>query len=146
MIKLFTIGFTNKSAEKFFGLLTKNGVRKVIDTRLNNVSQLAGFSKGSDLQFFLSQIGDINYEHRIDLAPTKELLSGYRAKEMTWANYEEQYLKLLKTRDIAGKMVFEGLDKSCLLCSEHEPDKCHRRLLAEYLQSLRNDIEIVHLK
>jgi uncharacterized protein (DUF488 family) len=145
MIRLFTIGFTNKSAEDFFGLLIKNGVSKVIDTRINNISQLAGFSKGSDLRYFLKEIGNIAYEHRVDLAPTKDLLSRYRKDEMTWDKYEQEYLGLLKSRRIAETIDYDGLDGCCFLCSEHTPEKCHRRLLTEHLKQFRSDIEVSHL-
>jgi hypothetical protein len=94
MIRLYTIGFTNKSAEKFFGLLQAGGVGKIIDTRLSNASQLAGFAKGADLTYFARNIGGIGYEHRLDMAPTKELLDSYRQKKLTWAEYEPAYLKL----------------------------------------------------
>jgi uncharacterized protein (DUF488 family) len=145
MIKLYTIGFTEKSAESFFALLRNNGVKKVVDTRINNVSQLAGFAKGADLKFFLGEMGNISYEHNIDLAPTKELLSKYRDKKMTWAEYEIQYLNLLDIRKIAKKINIDLLHENCLLCSEHTPEQCHRRLLAEYLKAVRNDIHITHL-
>lgn len=145
MIKLYTIGFTGKPAEKFFNLLTSSGVRKIVDTRINNVSQLAGFAKGSDLKFFAKEIGDISYEHNIDFAPTKELLTRYRNKKMTWQEYEIEYLNLLDMRKIAAKTDIEKLHENCLLCSEHTPEKCHRRLLAEYLKHVKNDIEIIHL-
>jgi len=145
MIKLYTIGFTGKSASTFFTLLKDHNVKKIVDTRINNVSQLAGFAKGSDLAFFAKEIGHMSYEHNIDLAPTKELLSGYRDKKMTWENYEQEYLNLLDMRQIVKKVDIEKLHENCLLCSEHTPEKCHRRLLAEYLQAVRTDIEIIHL-
>jgi uncharacterized protein (DUF488 family) len=145
MIKLYTIGFTGKPAEKFFNLLTKAGVKKIVDTRINNVSQLAGFAKGSDLKYFAKEIGDISYEHNLDFAPTKELLTRYRNKKMTWEEYEVEYLNLLDMRRIAFKTDIEKLHENCLLCSEHTPEKCHRRLLAEYLKNVKNDLEIVHL-
>ena len=145
MIKLYTIGFTGKPAEKFFTLLTSSGVRKIVDTRINNVSQLAGFAKGSDLKYFAKEIGDISYEHNIDFAPTKELLTRYRNKKMTWEEYEIEYLNLLDMRKIASKTDIEKLHENCLLCSEHTPEKCHRRLLAEYLKNVKNDVEIIHL-
>lgn len=145
MIKLFTIGFTGKPAEKFFHLLTNSGVKKIVDTRINNVSQLAGFAKGSDLKFFAKEIGDISYEHNIDFAPTKELLTRYRNKKMSWPEYEIEYLNLLDMRKIASKTDIEKLHENCLLCSEHTPEKCHRRLLAEYLHQVKNDVEIIHL-
>ncbi len=145
MIKLFTIGFTGKSAETFFNLLVSRKVEKIVDTRINNVSQLSGFAKGSDLKFFSNKIASISYEHKIDLAPTKELLSKYREKKLSWQDYEIEYLNLLDTRKIAQKVNIDELHQNCLLCSEHIPEKCHRRLLAEYLKHVRNDIEIIHL-
>lgn len=145
MINLLTIGFTKKPAETFFKLLKDSGVKKLVDTRINNVSQLSGFAKGSDLQFFAREIGNISYDHNLDFAPTKELLSLYRTKKLTWNEYETEYLNLLDIRKIAQKINVENLHKNCLLCSEHKPDKCHRRLLAEYLKQVRNDIQITHL-
>jgi uncharacterized protein (DUF488 family) len=145
MIKLYTIGFTKKPAEIFFNLIKDAGVKKIVDTRINNVSQLAGFAKGTDLKFFAKEIGNISYEHNIDFAPSKELLSRYRNKEMTWLEYETEYLNLLDMRKIAQKTNIEKLHENCFLCSEHTPEKCHRRLLAEYLQHVKGDIEIIHL-
>lgn len=145
MIKLYTIGFTGKSAEKFFNLLRNSHVKKIVDTRINNVSQLSGFAKGSDLKFFSKEIGNIGYEHNIDFAPTKELLSRYRDKKMSWEEYEIEYLNLLDMRKVAQKTEIEKLHENCLLCSEHTPEKCHRRLLAEYLKHVKNEIQIIHL-
>jgi uncharacterized protein (DUF488 family) len=145
MIKLYTIGFTGKSAENFFNLLRNSQVKKIVDTRINNTSQLSGFAKGPDLNFFVKEIGNISYEHNIDFAPTKELLSRYRDKKITWPEYEIEYLNLLDMRKVAQKTDIEKLHENCLLCSEHTPEKCHRRLLAEYLKHVKNGIEIIHL-
>jgi uncharacterized protein (DUF488 family) len=145
MIKLYTIGFAKKPAEKFFNLLKGANVKQIIDTRINNISQLAGFAKGSDLKFFAKEIGDVNYEHNIDFAPTKELLKKYRTKKITWPEYEIEYLNLLDMRHVAQKTDIDKLHENCLLCSEHTPEKCHRRLLAEYLQHVKPQIEIIHL-
>ena len=145
MIKLYTIGFTGKSAEQFFNLLKSSGVKTLVDTRINNVSQLSGFAKGTDLKFFAQEIAHISYEHNIDLAPTKDLLDNYRKKRLDWSQYEIEYLNLLDIRKIGQKIEVEKLHENCLLCSEHTPEKCHRRLLAEYLKKINNDIEIVHL-
>ncbi|MBE9465902.1 DUF488 family protein [Dyadobacter subterraneus] len=145
MIHLYTIGFTKKPAETFFTLLKDSGVKRLIDTRINNVSQLSGFAKGTDLKYFAGEIGNMSYEHNIDFAPTKEILSLYRTKKLTWPEYETEYLNLLDTRKIAQKINIEKLHETCLLCSEHKPEKCHRRLLAEYLQQVRNNIRITHL-
>lgn len=145
MTELYTIGFTKKSAEQFFDLLIKNKVEKIVDTRINNTSQLAGYAKNPDLQFFAKKIGNMDYQHEMDFAPTKELLAKYRKKEMTWEEYEIEYLNLLDMRKIAKKTNIETLHKHCLLCSEHTAEKCHRRLLAEYFQAVKSDVKIIHL-
>jgi len=145
MIKLYTIGFTEKSAEKFFTLLQNAGVKKILDVRINNISQLAGFAKGKDLAYFAKVIADTGYEHDVDLAPTKELLKDYREEKIDWPHYEKEYIDILDQRKILKKLDFDQLDGACLLCSEHQPDQCHRRLLAEYLQKANPVIEIIHL-
>ena len=86
---LFTIGFTKKSAEQFFGLLSGAGVKRVLDVRLNNVSQLAGFTKKEDLEFFLRRIGDMDYLHLPELAPTQDLIDTARSRE--WPKFEAGY-------------------------------------------------------
>ena len=146
MIKLYTIGFTKKSAEEFFGLLQSSDIQAITDTRINNTSQLAGFAKFPDIAFFSERVAGIDYGHNTDFAPTKELLKQYRDKKMDWAEYETEYLNLLDLRQIKKKHKAEDLHRRCLLCSEHEPDQCHRRLLAEYFAHARNDVEILHLK
>lgn len=145
MIKLYTIGFTKKNAQQFFDLLISNSVNNIVDTRINNTSQLAGFAKADDLEYFAHQLGGINYKHNIDFAPTKELLSKYRKQEMSWQEYEIEYLNLLDMRNILKDLSIEELHNNCLLCSEHTPEHCHRRLLAEYLQRVNSNVEIVHL-
>jgi len=145
MIKLYTIGFTEKTAEEFFTLLQKVGIKKILDVRINNVSQLAGFAKGKDLAYFAQAILGADYEHKIDYAPTKELLKDFRDKKVDWAQYEKEYLEILDQRNLLEKLDFGKLDGACLLCSEHDPRMCHRRLLAEYLQKANSEIEIIHL-
>jgi uncharacterized protein (DUF488 family) len=144
-VKLFTIGFTQKSAQQFFDTLIKSGVRRIIDTRLNNVSQLAGFTKRSDLEYFLQRIGDIQYMHMLELAPTKDILDAYKKKNDSWESYEKNFLRLISDRQIEKKVSSELLDGSCLLCSEAKPHHCHRRLVAEYLNSKWGNISICHL-
>ena len=145
MIKLYTIGFTEKSAQQFFALLEQNQVRKIIDTRVSNNSQLSGFAKGRDLAFFARRLGNIDYEHELDFAQTKELLGRYRKKKISWDEYTKEYLHLLEERNIKETANLEALHDCCLLCSEHLPEKCHRRLLAEYLQKINHNIQIIHL-
>jgi len=142
---IFTIGFAKKSARQFFEILRQAGVRKVIDVRLNNVSQLAGFTKKDDLAYFLEVIGGIGYEHRPELAPTKEILDGYKKKTLAWPDYEERFRALMAERQVENHLVPDDLDHACLLCSEPEADKCHRRLVAEYLQGKWVKVDIRHL-
>lgn len=144
-MKLFTIGFTHKSAETFFTLLKHAGVRRVVDIRLNNTSQLAGFAKARDLQYFLDAINGIAYVHCPEFAPTPELLEDYKKKKGSWEFYETAYANLMDERG-ADAMALKALkDGDCLLCSEAEPDHCHRRLLAERIHNPNNALEVVHL-
>lgn len=145
MINIYTIGFTHKSARQFFDLLRNNGVTGIVDTRISNASQLAGFAKSQDLEYFAEAIGGMGYEHNPDFAPTKDMLTQYRNKKISWDNYKTEYLNLLDRRKIAQKTDVASLHRHCLLCSEHSPEKCHRRLLAEYFQVVRNDVQIMHL-
>ena len=143
---LFTIGFTKKTARDFFELLTKAGVKRIIDTRLNNVSQLSGFAKRKDLEYFLQEIAGIEYIHLLDLAPTKDLLNPYKKKQTDWQTYEKSFLNLMKQRQIENKVTSDILDGGCLLCSEASPHHCHRRLVAEYLDNKLGNINICHLE
>jgi uncharacterized protein (DUF488 family) len=146
LINLFTIGFTQKTAETFFETLIRSGVKRVIDTRLNNVSQLAGFSKKADLQYFLKTIGNIDYIHLADLAPTQIILDAYKKQKGDWALYEQNFLELMTEREIENQIAPDFMDGACLLCSEAKPHHCHRRLVAEYLnQKWGNIIQIQHL-
>jgi uncharacterized protein (DUF488 family) len=144
-VKIFTIGFTNKRAEKFFEALRNAGVRRVVDVRLNNVSQLAGFSKRDDLRYFLRAIGDIEYVHLLELAPTKKLLDAYKKDGGDWSVYEKEFLDLMERRHIEKSVPKDLVDQSCLLCSEDKPHHCHRRLVAEYLQRRWPGLSIEHL-
>ena len=144
-IDLFTIGFTKKSAREFFELLSKANIKQIIDTRLNNTSQLAGFAKRSDLEYFLKKIGNIDYIHILDFAPTKEILDEYKKKKSSWEDYEKKFIQLMKERQIEKKIAPDRLDRGCLLCSEAKPHNCHRRLVAEYLNQKLGNINISHL-
>ncbi len=144
-IKLFTIGFTQKTAETFFTTLITAGVRRIIDVRLNNKSQLAGFAKKDDLRYFLKTIGGIGYRHIPELAPAKTILDDYKKNKGDWCVYEKQFLDLIKTRRIEAQMNGILKDGDCLLCSENKPEHCHRRLVAEYLRDTHPEIAIVHL-
>jgi uncharacterized protein (DUF488 family) len=134
-VDLFTIGFTQKTAQKFFDTLVKSGVKRVIDTRLNNVSQLAGFTKKTDLEYFLKKIGNIEYIHILELAPTKDILDEYKKNKGDWSVYEQKFLHLMTEREIEKKVRPELLDGGCLLCSEAKPHYCHRRLVLTGRQS-----------
>lgn len=145
-IKLFTIGFTKKNAQQFFSLLQQGGVRKVLDTRLNNVSQLAGFTKRDDLSFFLREVADIDYEHAEQLAPTDVMLKRYKKGEISWDDYAADYQALIQKRRVENLFNPEDLEGVCLLCSEATPHHCHRRLAAEFFQKqLGCGVDIIHL-
>ena len=144
-MKLFTIGFTKKSAETFFGLLASSGARRVVDVRLKNVSQLAGFAKRDDLKFFLRRVCGIDYVHLPALAPTQDMLAGYRKGQLDWDSYESRFLDLMRARRIEDTIPREIVDGGCLLCSEDKPHRCHRRLVAQYLDDRWGGIEIRHL-
>jgi len=144
-MKIFTIGFTKTTAEAFFKRLQEAGVKKVIDVRLNNVSQLAGFAKKDDLRYFLKSIGGIEYVHLPELAPTKEIFDNIKKKKGQWTDFEKQFNELMKARRIEETIPRDSVDGACLLCSEAKPHNCHRRLVAEYLKEKWGDIDIVHL-
>jgi uncharacterized protein (DUF488 family) len=144
-MKIFTIGFTKKSAEAFFTLLRNSEARRIVDVRLNNVSQLAAFAKRGDLEFFLREICHMEYVHVPALAPTQEMLDRYKKQKDAWSTYTDEFLALMRKRNIEQNLSPEIISDGCLLCSEEKPDKCHRRLVAEYLQEHWNNIEIVHL-
>ena len=144
-MKIFTIGFTKKSAESFFTKLQRAGVKRLVDVRLNNVSQLAGFAKQNDLRYFTKAICNIDYVHLPDLAPTKDILNTYKKNKGDWKVYEHNFLELMKIRRIEDKVPRELLDGGCLLCSEDEPHHCHRRLVAEYIKEKWGEVEIEHL-
>ena len=144
-MRLMTIGFTKKSARHFFGALQKAGVKRVADVRLNNVSQLAGFAKRNDLEYFLRTICGIDYVHLPDLAPTQEMLDAFKKHGGSWQEYEDRFLDLMARRRIEKTITRELLEDGCLLCSEHKPHHCHRRLVAEYLDQHWGDVDIRHL-
>jgi uncharacterized protein (DUF488 family) len=144
-MKIFTIGFTKKSAEEFFRRLKQPGLVRLIDARLNNVSQLAGFTKKNDLNFFVREICHLDYIHLPSLAPTKDILDAYKKNSGDWGVYEKQFLALMAARRIEDKLDKALIDGGCLLCSESTPEQCHRRLVAEYLRDRWGDLKIEHL-
>lgn len=144
-IRIFTIGFTKKTAEEFFTKLREASVKRIVDVRLNNTSQLAGFSKQDDLAYFLRELIGIDYVHVPQLAPTKQILDAYKKHKGPWTDYEEQFFALMRHRCIEETVEKDIFREGCLLCSEHEPERCHRRLVAEYLQQRWDNVEVAHL-
>ena len=144
-MRVYTIGFTKKSASEFFDTLRRNTIKQVVDVRINNVSQLAGFAKRDDLKYFLGELCGADYHHFEFLAPTKEMKDEY-AQRKDWDAYARVYTELLASRNVLNRLdkSFFGRE-TCLLCSEASPDKCHRRLLTQYLQEHWGDIEVTHL-
>ncbi len=149
-MRLYTIGFTRKSARTFFDdLLGHSGAARVLDVRARPSSQLAGFAKVSqsdgDFQFLLNRLCGLDYAHLPELAPTTELLSSLRAREIDWREYRERYLALIERRHVAERLDRALIAEGVLLCSEASPEHCHRRLAAEFLQQHWGDVDIVHL-
>jgi uncharacterized protein (DUF488 family) len=145
-VEIATIGFTQSSAEHFFGRLQRAGIRRLIDVRLNNISQLAGFAKRDDLAYLLGQVCGADYVHEPLLAPTAELLRAYRRKDIAWEEYADRFQELIVSRSIHTALDGRLFDRSvALLCSEALPDRCHRRLVAEFLQTRWDNVTIIHL-
>ncbi|MEA4958020.1 hypothetical protein SDC9_37507 [bioreactor metagenome] len=142
-MNIYTLGSSQKSAEEFFKLINDNNIEILIDVRLNNKSQLLGFTKGRDLEYFLKQLSNSDYVHEVNLAPTKEILDAYKKKEISWGEYEVQYNDLLEKRDIIDYFnnKYGKYGNLVLLCSEPTPENCHRRLLAEFVSKDK----IIHL-
>ena len=140
-MKIYTLGFTKKSAREFFEILKDNNIEQIVDVRLNNTSQLAGFTKKKDLEFFLEEMGSIDYIHLDILAPDKEL-----RKIKDWEEYSQKYLELIEKRDILNVINTDIFQKrSCLLCSEPSAEDCHRSILADYIKKHWENVKVVHL-
>ena len=145
-MEIYSIGFTQKSASEFFGTLKANGIERLLDVRLNNTSQLAGFAKQADLKYFLEQICGAAYEHEPLLAPTQEILDAFKKHKRSWEVYTEAYLALIGSRKVESVLSQDSFrKKTVLLCSEPTAEHCHRRLALEYLQQHWNDVVISHL-
>lgn len=145
-MEIYTIGFAGKSAAEFFGHLKNAGIRRLIDIRLNNTSQLAGFTKADNLPYFLKELCNIDYVHEPLLAPTKEIFDAYKKDGIEWPEFERRYRELLVERQVEvvlDRSLFAS--RVVLLCSESTADQCHRRLAAEYLREKWGDIQIIHL-
>lgn len=145
-MEIYTIGFTKKSAGEFFETLKRAGIKRLIDVRLNNTSQLAAFAKRNDLEYFLQQICGAEYRHEPMLSPSLEILDGWKKKAIAWEQYEDRFLALLARREVEKSLDRQLFDlPTVLLCSEPTAEHCHRRLVAEYLGRQWGDVRIVHL-
>ncbi|MGZ3673593.1 MAG: DUF488 domain-containing protein [Ktedonobacterales bacterium] len=145
-MEVYTTGFTKKTAEQFFESLRRMGIRRLLDVRLNNVSQLAGFSKREDLAYFLRELCGAEYIHEPLLAPTQELLDEYKKQKGSWEEYTRRFLALMHERHIEDRISPTLFDvPTVLLCSEATAEHCHRRLVLEYLQSKWGNLTITHL-
>ncbi|MHC4076706.1 MAG: DUF488 domain-containing protein [Planctomycetota bacterium] len=145
IIKIFTVGYAGKNARQFFTILKQAGIRKVIDVRLYNTSQLAGFSKRQDIEYFLQTIVGAEYIHLPIMAPTKQLLNDYKKGLINWQQYETQFKGVITQRQIEKHLIPQDMDMTCFLCSEAKADNCHRRLVAEYLAEIWQNASIHHL-
>jgi uncharacterized protein (DUF488 family) len=146
-MEIYSIGFTQKPAAQFFAALKDAGIRRLLDVRLNNTSQLAAFAKRDDLAFFLREICGAAYEHEPLLAPTQEMLDAYKKRKGDWSAYEQEFLALMRQRRIESVLSPEPFRAAptALLCSENTAEHCHRRLVLEYLAEKWGDITIKHL-
>jgi len=145
-VEIYSIGFTQTTAERFFERLSDAGVARLLDVRLNNTSQLAGFAKAKDLPYFLQELIGATYEHQPLLAPTQELLDDYKKRKGDWATYEKRFLQLMASREVERKLsISEFQTPTALLCSEATAEHCHRRLVCEYLAARWPDVQPVHL-
>jgi uncharacterized protein (DUF488 family) len=145
-MEIYSIGFTQKSASEFFGALRAHGIERLLDVRLNNTSQLAGFAKQSDLAYFLRELCGIDYEHEPLLAPTQENLDAFKKQKGSWDVYTEAYLELIRSRKVESVLSQDSfLKKTVLLCSEPTAEHCHRRLALEYMQKHWEGVTIRHL-
>ncbi|PSL52195.1 uncharacterized protein DUF488 [Saccharothrix carnea] len=144
-MRIYTIGFTKKTAQRFFSLLRGSGATTLVDVRLNNVSQLAGFAKRDDLAYFVRELCGMSYAHRPELAPTQPMLDDYKKHGSDWAAYEGRFLDLMRQRGVEDTVPRDLVDNAVLLCSEDKPHHCHRRLVAEYLAQRWGDVTVEHL-
>jgi uncharacterized protein (DUF488 family) len=145
-LTIYSIGFTQRTAEEFFGTLREAGVRRLLDVRLNNTSQLAGFAKRDDLRFFLREVCAAEYEHEPTLAPTQEMLDAYKKRKGVWDEYEREFLALMRERRIEDRISRSAFEApTALLCSERTAERCHRRLVMEYLAEAWGGVELCHL-
>jgi uncharacterized protein (DUF488 family) len=145
-MEIYTIGFTQTSAERFFGRLADAGVARLVDVRLHNSSQLAGFAKAQDLPFFLRELVGAEYRHEPVLAPTQELMDGLKKAKGSWEAFERRFLALMAERQVERQLSPRDFEtRSALLCSEASADRCHRRLVCEYLARRWPDVQAVHL-
>lgn len=145
-MQVYTIGFTQKTAAEFFGLLRTASIRRLVDVRLNRDSQLAGFAKAQDLPFFLRELCGAEYRHEPLLAPAEGLFQGLRKKAIDWRRFEERFLQLMAEREVESRLSPALFDvPTVLLCSEPTAERCHRRLVVEYLQKQWGGFTIVHL-
>lgn len=143
-MNIYTIGFTKTSAEHFFNRIKNSKANKIIDVRLNNISQLSGFAKRDDLRFFAKAITNVDYRHLTALAPSQGMLDKYKKERGPWSEYAKSFLDLMALRKIEN-LPKEEIDGACFLCSEDKPHNCHRRLVAEYLERAWGDVKIIHL-
>ena len=145
-MEIYSIGFTQSTAQHFFGRLNAAGIKRLLDVRLNNVSQLAGFAKRDDLAFFLRELCGAAYTHEPRLAPSQQMLDAYKKHKGNWADYEREFLALMAERRIETELDQAQFNQpTALLCSEPTADHCHRRLVLEYLQAKWGNLTITHL-
>lgn len=144
MIQFFTIGFTQKPAERFFNLLKKNGVKKLVDVRCHSNSQLAGFAKSNHLGFFCKELLGISFEVVTDFAPSEQLMKQWRDRKVTYNEYRSKYISELEANDVLARYDAKQFDGACFLCSEASAEPCHRKILCEYLRDNCDETVVIN--
>lgn len=147
MKEIYTIGFTKKTAQKFFGLLIDNQIEIVLDIRLNNTSQLAGFAKYPDIEYFIHKICTAMYIHDTRFSPTEDTLKKYKKEDISWDQYVREFIQTMNEREIGDyiKSNYSMNKRICLLCSEDTAIQCHRSLVANEFKEINNELKIIHL-
>lgn len=145
---IYTIGSNRKSAETFFELLRRNDVRFLLDIRLRNSSQLAGFAKGNDLEYFTGRILGIGYRHDVRFAPDEGLFEVRKSKGLNMEQFALKFWETLEERDMKQVLLDEYagvMDGICLMCSEEDHRECHRSVVAGYISDVFGGTEVVNL-
>jgi uncharacterized protein (DUF488 family) len=144
MHELTTIGYEGTTLDKVLGTLSKARVSLLIDVRAVAASRKPGFSK-RQLAAGLDEHG-IAYVHLQPLGTPKPGRDAVRAghPERMEVIYQAHIAGDQPQATLAEAILLARTHRACLLCFEHDPARCHRRLLAEMITAETGQ-EIRHL-